>query len=219
MTVRTRSLVASLVASLAAAAILAGGAGAAAAKNDRPADQAVRDAALLKMRAALIVAVKRRDTAAVLGHFTPKVMLSFGGDAGRARLRQLLASDRGLWANLEWVLENGGYFNRDGSFTAPWTFHASAKGIEGVEAGVLSATRVNIRSAPRSDAPVLATLSFGVLKIIYEQNGPKAWRKVQLPGNKVGFVHRRFIRSVIDYRATFTRVNGRWMISSFVAGD
>ena len=45
MTVRTRSLVASLVASLAAAAILAGGTGAAAAKNDRPADQAVRDAA------------------------------------------------------------------------------------------------------------------------------------------------------------------------------
>jgi len=182
-------------------------------------DQATRDAALLTARAHLIVAVKRRDMAAVLKYFTPMVKLSFGGDAGHGALKKFLREDKSLWANLQWVLENGGQFNKGGSFTAPWTFFAHVKGIEDTEAGVLIARRVNIRSKPAPSGAVLATRSFGVLRLVYERNGPKHWTKVALADKRIGYVHRRFIRSVIDYRATWTKKSGQWMISSFVAGD
>ena len=57
--------------------------------------EAIRDASLLKMRPALIIAVKNRDTAAVLEYSTFKAMLSFGGDIARATLRKILTSQKG----------------------------------------------------------------------------------------------------------------------------
>jgi len=189
------------------------------AKDDRPADQATRDTALLTARAKLIVAVKRRDMAAVLRYFTPTVKLSFGGDAGHGALKKFLREDKSLWANLQWVLENGGRFNKSGSFTAPWTFFAHVKGIDDTEAGVLIARRVNIRSKPAASSAVLATRSFGVLRLVDGGKDQDRWIKIALADKRIGYVHRRFIRLVVDYRATWTKKGGRWMISSFVAGD
>ena len=93
------------------------------------------------------------------------------------------------------------------------------RGIESVEAGVLTATRINIRSAPNAKAGILAQQSFGILKMIYSKNKTNGWTKVPLPMKRIGYVNERLIRAVTDYRATFAKINGRWMISRYVAGD
>jgi hypothetical protein len=40
-----------------------------------------------------------------------------------------------------------------------------------------------------------------------------------LPGGRRGFVHAAYARSPVDYRAYFTRVDGRWQLTLFLAGD
>jgi hypothetical protein len=42
---------------------------------------------------------------------------------------------------------------------------------------------------------------------------------VRLPDGRAGFVDSRFVRSPIDYRAAFARIDGRWQMTLFLAGD
>ena len=47
----------------------------------------------------------------------------------------------------------------------------------------------------------------------------ESWRAVRLPDGRAGFVDRRYLRSPIDYRAAFARIDGRWQMTLFLAGD
>jgi hypothetical protein len=42
---------------------------------------------------------------------------------------------------------------------------------------------------------------------------------VTLGNGRSGFVRREHVRSVIDYRATFEKVDGKWLMTTFLAGD
>ena len=42
---------------------------------------------------------------------------------------------------------------------------------------------------------------------------------MRLPDGRAGFVDRRDLRSPIDHRAAFSRIDGRWQMTLFLAGD
>jgi hypothetical protein len=196
-----------------------------------PVDEAARDPALVKARATVIAAVKRRDLKALNAHLHPQIKLDFGGGAGRARLARNLQRNPALWDELLWCLENGGKFSEK-TFAAPYTFVVDHGEIDPFEAGVVVAENVPARAEPKADAAVVATYSHEVVTVKnwWPQSPPseapkpffaqrKDWVEIETKDKKKAYMEGRFVRSVVDYRAVFERYAGAWKISAFVAGD
>ena len=68
-------------------------------------------------------------------------------------------------------------------------------------------------------AQPLASLDYGIVAAGAAQPEDESWRAVRLPDGRAGFVDRRYLRSPIDYRAAFARIDGRWQMTLFLAGD
>jgi hypothetical protein len=128
------------------------------------------------------------------------------------------ASD--LWGTLGIVLALGGSFQRPDTFVAPYVFSRWPERFDSFEHVALVAADVRIREAARADAAVLTTRSFAILPVARPATpDSEGWTAVQLDGKRVGYVASRFARSPIDYRAIFTRSDGRWQLTMFLAGD
>jgi hypothetical protein len=192
-----------------------------------PADEATRDPALVRVRAACLQAAKAKDFRQLQPHLDPKIQLSFGGDAGIGQFRTKLAREAGLWEELVWVLENGGRFQQT-EFTAPYTFTADTGNLEVEEAAVIVAEKVEARAEPRADAPVLATLGRQAIKVVdwkFSDKQPRPfykrrdWVQVELADKRKAWIEARHVRSTIDYRAGFKKVRGVWRMNFFLAGD
>lgn len=75
-----------------------------------------------------------------------------------------------------------------------------------------------MRSRPSLNAPVVATLSYDIVKISFDENSRNnSWVKILTP--TPGYVSRQFIRHPNDYSACFKILNGKWVMTSFIAGD
>jgi hypothetical protein len=180
-----------------------------------PRDEAVRDPQLVAVRAQLRKAVARRDAAGVLELTGPEIRTSFGPDDGLEFFKRDLADKRGeIWDELGAVLALGGVFETPEAFVAPFSFGCGEPGEEVVIVG----RGVRVRSRPHSAAAVLSSVSFAILRVSDREWAP-GWRPVQLPDGRQGFIAARFVRSPIDYRAYFTKVNGVWRLTAFIAGD
>ncbi|MCW5770864.1 MAG: hypothetical protein KIT16_04450 [Rhodospirillaceae bacterium] len=190
-------------------------------------DQAVRDPALVRVRAAMIAAAKAQDFARLAPHVDAKIHLDFGGGAGMATFRKRMAKGSPLWAELIWVLEHGGRFEKDGTFMAPYTFSSETGNLDPFEAAVIVAPTV-ARTEPRATADVVAQLKDTVVKVVdWRRNDAtpspfyrrKDWVAIELAGKRKAWVEARFVRSVADYRAGLRKVGGNWKMTVFIAGD
>lgn len=189
-----------------------------------PVDDATRDPELFAFRARLQRALVERDTAAVLAAADPDIKLSFGGQYGRAALRENL-SDEAYWGELASALALGGVLVSDSSFYAPYPFERFPPTVDPFEGFVVVGESVRVRAAPDTSAPVLDSRSWEVVVRDREAersaglpwDGP--WTAVRLPEGRTGYVASRFLRSPIDYRAGFAYRGGRWWIVVFIAGD
>jgi hypothetical protein len=189
-----------------------------------PVDEAARQPDFFSFRAGLQAALARRDLDAILAVLSKDIKNSFGGDDGIDgfhRVWRPMEPDSALWSELGTVLALGGTFSDPDTFTAPYTFSRWPDRFDGFEHVALIASDVRIREAPRADAAALTTLSFSILPVargdgVAEEEG---WTAVALDGGKTGYVASRLARSPIDYRAMFSKVNGRWHLVFFLAGD
>lgn len=189
-----------------------------------PIDEAVRQPAFFSFRAQLLEAVARHDVNAVMAVVDPNIKASFGGDDGSDAFRRLWKPEdpaSELWGTLGAVLALGGTFQGADTFVAPYTFSRWPPQFDSFEHVALVAADVRIREAPRPDAAVARTLSFAIMKVARTtgQADDEAWTAVHLDAKRVGYVSSRLVRSPIGHRAFFTRTNGRWMLSMFLAGD
>ena len=191
-----------------------------------PVDEAKKDPSFLAFREKLIAAAEKQDAAFILGILDPKIELSFGGDAGIAdfkRVWKITAKDSAFWNEFLLVIRNGGSFSGQGSergFFAPYTFSNFPEDLDAFEHRVIFGSNVNLRERPDMSAPVVASLSYNVVKVLTENPGGKdAWEKVETLGGKVGYVKAEFARSPVDYRAGFMKRRGIWKLTVFIAGD
>ncbi len=204
---------------------LAGGAPRVAAQTPRvlPVDEAAKDPAFFAFRARLQRALAERDTARLLAVVHPEIKLSFGGDFGIESFRESWLADPAsdIWGELGIVLALGGRFDGDSTFVAPYTFTDSPDGVDPFEALIALGDAVPVRAAPDADGEVLARLSFEVVRRDREHDGPlpEGWTAVRLADGTPGYARSRCIRSPIDYRAAFSRREGRWSMTVFIAGD
>ena len=193
----------------------------------RETDAAARDPALVKVRAAIVAAVKAKDFKQLEPHLDPNILIVFGGSNGAAAFAESLRTDPVMWDELDWVLAHGGRF-LEGKFWAPYTYQAKVGSIDVYDAGFIVADNVPARAEAKADAAVVATLSHHVVKVTDWREPEKAarpfynrqdWIRIELPAKRSAWVEARYVRGMGDYRAGFAKIRGVWKLNAFVRGD
>jgi hypothetical protein len=148
--------------------------------------------------------------------------LSFGGDSGVedfSRMWTPSAPESRLWEVLAGVLALGGTFGPDGTFTAPYIFSRWPQHTEAYTHMAAIGTGVRVRSAPSTGAQVIEALDYSIVEIVDTPDSESKWVQIKLAAGRTGFVDRRFLRSPVDYRVNFAKLDGRWQLVFFLAGD
>lgn len=199
-----------------------------------PVDEAAKDRSFKVFRDRLLTAARKKDKEYILSILDPKIELSFGGHSGVKDFKEMWKIDEPssqFWDELTTILELGGGFDTiDGQkeFVAPYVTSEwpDDPKLDGFEYLAVIRRNVKLRAAPGLDAPVLASLSYDIVKMIRTQGTPEAvqkdgfnWLKVITDTGKQGYVADKYIRSPIDYRAYFKKIKGSWRMTVFIAGD
>jgi hypothetical protein len=199
-----------------------------------PVDEGPKDPGFLRFRTALLQAIDRRDTNYLIGVLHKDIKLSFGGDWGVKRFIEIWdpyspASE--IWKQLGDVLRLGGTFGyahypRD-TFWAPYVFGLSRQ-LGDVWDAVIVGNNVQVHAQPSSSSPVIAALSHDVVKLgpydpkpVMEKIGEFSypWKQIRLADQRTGYVYGRYVRSPLDYRAAFNKIEGAWKLTLLLRGD
>lgn len=199
-----------------------------------PVDDASQDRSFKMFRDQLKVAVRKKDKEFILSNLDPKIELSFGGHSGIKDFKEMWKIDKPtskFWAELTKVLQLGGSFQTvDGhkEFLAPYV---TSKWPDNAELDVFEyvaviGTDVRLRAGPGLETPIIASLSYDILKLVTVTPPANAkskdgldWVKVMTGDGKQGYVAGKYVRSPIDYRAAFRNIKGSWRMTAFIAGD
>ncbi len=192
-----------------------------------PVDEAVQDSSLMLFRLRLIEALVERDTAFVYAHLAPEVKISFGDADGIETFKkiwELEDPDSKFWPTMAGVIGAGGtydaspdYSDAEATFIAPYYFSAFPDDYDGFEYAVVVGERVRVRSAPNTESEVLAALSYSIVRIT--GSASDGWVQIELADGSDGFMAARYVKSPVGYRAGFEKIDGRWRIFFFLAGD
>jgi hypothetical protein len=172
-----------------------------------------------EFRQNLAEAVRLRDADAFVALAAEDIKLDFGGGSGRAELRtRLTGEDWNLWQELDELLALGCAVNKQGGITIPWYFEQTIAGVDPMAGMIVTGEEVPLRSAPEEEGPPLRTISWDVVEI-GSLRPDDTHQQVTTTEGEQGFVATDKLRSLVDYRLSATRRNGRWSIVSLVAGD
>ena len=184
-------------------------------------DHCTSDPSFTEYRARLSAAVSQRNVSALRPLVAKDVRIGFGleNSDGWPAFVRTWALDRPaesqLWAELDKVLSLGceevgaqryapGNFTKLTGYNEPLLYVALTSGAP-------------LRSQPDGGAPIIMMLDNHVL--IDVGVAPEGWLSVRLTDGRSGYVRSAEARSAIDYRARFIRVEGRWVMAAFIAGD
>lgn len=169
----------------------------------------------------LIEAVEGKDVAALQSLVAPNVMVSFGGDEGWDRFVRKWGLDRPhgskVWQELRQLLALG-CSDSNGIKFMPMNFADFGEGDPSIPPYWAVNAGTAFSSQPSDTAPVEMPLDHHLLYEL-EDGAPEGWLHARLSNGKAGYVRRSAVRSAIDYRATFEFRDGKWLMTSFLAGD
>jgi hypothetical protein len=169
-------------------------------------------------RQRLALAVKARDAEGVAVLAADDVKLDFGGGAGRTELIAHLDNPDGkLWAELDRLLKLGCAKNDQGGITLPWYFEQDIP-LDPYKAMIVTGEEVPLLLGPDPQSQKLGTVDWDAVELMDGLKTEQPFQHVKF-GDKEGYVDTARLRSVIDYRLSASSRNGRWRITSFVAGD
>lgn len=170
-------------------------------------------------RQQLADAVRQRNADALIALAADDIKLDFGGGAGSAELRKRL-NDKAwdLWSELDELMALGCAANGQGGITIPWYFGQDLGDVDAVSGWLVTGENVPVLAAPDPGSKPLATISWDIVEIA-ALDPERKYQQVELPDKAVGFIATAKLRSVIDYRLIASSRNGRWRITSFIAGD
>lgn len=192
-----------------------------------PVDESARDHSFAVFRRRLLAALKRRDRKHLMSVVHPEVKNGFGDDDGAAKFAaqwQVERPDSQVWQVLSNAFALGGTFEHTSGekmFCAPYVSTRFPDALDAFTHQVVVAKKVNVRSRPSAMAPVTGVLSYDIVKIAKAEEGKDGrggWVKVVLKDGE-RYIPKSLIRSPLDHRVCFTRVGGKWLLTSLVAGD
>lgn len=170
-------------------------------------------------RQQLARAVERRDANLLVGLAANDIKLDFGGGAGTAELGKRLADPSwALWDELAELLAMGCAGNAQGGITIPWVFEQDFGTADPFMTMLVTGEDVPVLAAPDPEGARLGTISWDLVDIAALQ--PDApYQSIRLPDGAAGFIATGNLRSLVDYRLVASSRNGRWRITSLLAGD
>lgn len=171
-----------------------------------------------QFRERLASAVKVRDADALAALAADDIKLDFGGGEGTAELRARLdAPDYELWDELDKLMTLGCAANDEGGITIPWYFAQDLGEIDPYSAWLVTGEGVPVYAARDGDRRSGA-LSWDVVELAdWDPEQPR--QRVTLAEGGTGFITTDRLRSLIDYRLLASSRNGRWRITTLIAGD
>jgi hypothetical protein len=186
-----------------------------------PVDQCAADPAFRLFRAELDQAIAARDAGRLLALAGRDIEVSFGGERGHDDFRRTWKLDRPetspLWQELAEVLALG--CATDGTIAvAPSHVNQLPSDYDIFDTMIAVRPGATLRARPKEKAKKVATLDWDIVRM-GSWDGTGDWIPVTLGNGRSGFVRREHVRSVIDYRATFEKVDGKWLMTTFLAGD
>jgi hypothetical protein len=171
-----------------------------------------------RFRERLAAAVKARDADALAALAADDIKLDFGGGEGTAELRARLdAPDYELWDELDKLMALGCAANEEGGITIPWYFAQDMGEIDPYTAWLVAGEDVPIYAARDGDRRIGA-LSWDLVELA-DWDPEQPHQQVTLAGGETGFIATGKLRSLIDYRLLASSRNGRWRITTLIAGD
>jgi hypothetical protein len=200
-------------------------------------DQASDDPSFVRFRNRLSDIIKRRDRTALMTMLDPAIKVSFGESNGKAafsRFWELNSRRTRVWEELGLVVNNGGYMSADGgvkTFAAPYSFEGFGidcqTDLDQFVHKVIFGKDVALRREGSLDGELITRLSYNIVETVGERTVTREtgdhvvaeWYFVKTLGGQEGYVHARYVRSPIEYRAIFQKRNNRWLMTAFVAGD
>ena len=171
-------------------------------------------------RESLATAIEARDVDGLAALAASDVKLDFGGGAGTGELKsRLMHPDRSLWDELDDLLDLGCAASGNGSITIPWYFAQDLGDVDGYTGMIVTGEDVPLRAEPSPEAEALEQISWDVVTLEDGLHPDQEYQKVKSADGKVGFVRTAKLRSLLDYRLLASSRNGKWSITSLVAGD
>jgi hypothetical protein len=124
------------------------------------------------------------------------------------------------------LLRLGGTFGESkNEFWAPYVFSRFPDDYGGLDFSAIIARDVRVRSERNDKAPMITSLSYDIVLNLsgsdssVPKNEDPAWVRIRLADGREGFVSAQFIRSPTDYRASFKKTGGKWLLTHLIAGD
>ncbi len=168
-------------------------------------------------------ALTNGDEAYIKAHTHPNAKISFGGHSGWSGLVDYWSLDEGseaFYKMMKTTLSYGAVDTSGGmgnEFTSPYMFTDFPSDFDATQYSVVTGSGVNIRKRPTTESDAFEQATYEVLKVLApEEDG---WVKVQMQDGSIGYIYSQYIWSPLYYRASFTKVDGTWLLESFVKGD
>lgn len=171
-------------------------------------------------RESLATAVEARDADGLAALAASDVKLDFGGGAGAGELKsRLMHPDRSLWDELDDLLDLGCAASGNGSITIPWYFAQDLGDVDSYSGMIVTGEKVPLRAEPSPKAAALEEISWDVVTLEDGLHPDEDYQKVKSADGNSGFIRTAKLRSLLDYRLLASSRNGKWSITSLVAGD
>jgi hypothetical protein len=185
-----------------------------------------QDADLDALVMTLAKAAAAKDFAPFEAAMTPTATASFGGDEGPAGFRRAYGVDQPdspFWS--EWAKASalGGTFEESEIYVLPYTSSALPDDADPYSSLIAVGEKTALYDAPKADAKVIGDVTHQLLEQLdvepadLEKTGPDFVHVKADMGE--GYVRIAEVRSPIDYRAIFEKIDGKWKLTAFVAGD
>jgi len=167
----------------------------------------------------LAEAVRLRDANAVVALAADDIQLDFGGGAGAAEFRKRLNEPGGdLWKELDALLTLGCSANDQGGLTIPWIFDQDIGDADPYSSMLVMGEDEPVHETASPFSKEIGKVSWDLVETVdYLPDNPM--QEVTLADGKTGFIATDKLRAVIDYRLLASSRNGKWSITSFIAGD
>jgi len=185
-----------------------------------PVERCGVDSSFAQFRTNLLGVIGRKDKAALMDLIADNVMTDFGGGEGKQAFVAKWGLDDAhpstLWEELGTALAHGCAPAGD-AYVSPSLIVQFPDQLDAFET-LIALPGTRLRAAPDDRAAEIARLDWHVLKVV-ESVDVAPWSGVMMADGRKGYVRGDEVRSPLDYRATFEKRKGAWLLTSFVAGD
>ena len=184
-----------------------------------PQDECKAKAGAEDFRAQLAAAVKARDADKLAALAAPDVKLDFGGGSGTAELKGRLARDTVLWGELADLIALGCGVNEQGGITIPWYAAQEFDSIDPGMAMLVTGERVPLYKTAEGTGAEAEEVSWDVVSLVGGLEPEARFQQVKTSDGTVGYIASDKLRSLLDYRLIASSRDGKWSITSLIAGD